>query len=519
LGIKFINEIEIKKHYQDIQEDRGIGIDISKDSMFAFITIEYERKPNLDVNLYNTSEIIQVLNKMGIVYGINYDNLSKCSIYFDVVDMVIAEGIVPENDKEDYIKNNFNEAKEEALKADESGRIDYRHVGAVATVNKGEIIACKIIGEIGHDGIDVFGKEIVRRKKKKLTIKAGEGCILKDDNIVEALISGEPSVKGNTYYVYGLHSVNKDVSLATGNIQFIGNVKIYGNVLEGMTVDAGNSLEIEGFVENAKIIALGDISIKGNIIMSDITAGGNDIKIAKYINDLKTTKNILDDIIENIIYIKSTRSLKNNITDGEMIKLLIETRFRGLIQLCWGIMKHNYELTNGESDELSNLIRTKLIGTAPLQIKDFDELSFISLKIEDRIEELEALLKVPVNVKLFYTQNSNVYSSGDINILGIGQYVSDLTAGRGIYFTSDKSVVRGGTIRAKDEIVCKVVGSQGGVKTKVIVEKKGIIKIGFAYQNTSLTVGKFEYEIDKPSYNIIAYINKDKELVVEKLTK
>jgi uncharacterized protein (DUF342 family) len=519
LGIKFINGIEIKKHYQDIQEDRGIGVDISKDSMFAFITIEYERKANWDVNLYNTSEIMEALNKMGIIYGINYENLSKCSVYMDVVDMVIAEGIAPLNDKEDYIKNNFNEAKEEALKADEGGRIDYRHVGAVATVNKGEIIACKIIGEIGHDGIDVYGNEIARKKKKKLAIKAGEGCVVKDDTIVEALISGEPSFKGNTYYVYGLHAVNKDVSLATGNIQFIGNVKIYGNVLEGMTVDAGNSLEIEGFVENAKIVAVGDISIKGNIIMSDIAAGGNDIKIAKYINDLETTRNILEDIVKNITNIKSTRSIKSNIADGEMIKLLIETKFKGLIQLCWGIMKHSYEINNGESDELSNLIRSKLIGIAPLQIKNFDELSFIVLKIEDRIEELEALLKVPVNVKLLYTQNSNVYSSGDINIFGIGQYVSDLTAGRGIYFTSDKSVVRGGTIKAKNEIVCKVVGSQGGVKTKIIVEKKGIIKIGFAYQNTSLTVGKFEYEIDKPSYNIIAYINRDKELVVEKLTK
>jgi uncharacterized protein len=530
MATKIINGINIKKHFQESGENGIIEVDISEDDVYAFITIIYtspeiiganNKVENKDENikLFTSTEIKETLNKMKIVHGIIEENLMKCTTEKRITNLLIAQGVGSEDDVSDYIKINFKESKDNEYKVDEHGRIDYRSIGTVNTVHKGDIIAEKVIGKIGSDGIDVYGNEKVRKRKKKIFLKAGDGCILKDDNAIEALISGEPYAKGTTFYVYGVHTINKDVSMETGDIEFIGDIKIFGNVQEGMTVTSGNSITIEGSVENAKIIALGDVSISGNIIMTTINAGGNDIKISKYIQDLEETRNIVDALVEGVMSIKNGRNLKDNISDGELIKLLIETKFKSLTQLCWSIMKESYEFSNGEIDPVSSMIRSKLIGAAPLQIRHFSELDGVVTKIEERLEELQKLLALPVNVKLSYCQDSTINSSGDVNFVGMGQYVSHINSGRNINFIPDNSVARGGVLRAKDDINCKIVGSNGGVETRLYVEKQGNIKIDFAFQNTIITVGKREYVIDRPSYSIHAFINSDKDLVVNKFIK
>jgi uncharacterized protein (DUF342 family) len=58
----------------------------------------------------------------------------------------------------------------------------------------------------------------------------------------------------------------KNVTVATGNINFTGSVIIDGDVTEGMKVIASGDITIGGFVESAIIEAGGDITISGGII-------------------------------------------------------------------------------------------------------------------------------------------------------------------------------------------------------------------------------------------------------------
>ena len=78
-------------------------------------------------------------------------------------------------------------------------------------------------------------------------------------------------------------------------------------------------------------------------------------------------------------------------------------------------------------------------------------------------------------------------------------------------------MARGGVIKAGKEIKCKVVGGLGGVSTKLIVEKKGHIWADLAYPNTRFIIGEREYVLDVLSKNIHAFIDEDRELIVEKL--
>ena len=70
----------------------------------------------------------------------------------------------------------------------------------------------------------------------------------------------------------------QEVSLATGNIRFDGNVYVKGNVGDGTTIAASGDVVVDGFVEAATIVAGGNVILRKGMNASgsgSITAGGN----------------------------------------------------------------------------------------------------------------------------------------------------------------------------------------------------------------------------------------------------
>jgi len=73
--------------------------------------------------------------------------------------------------------------------------------------------------------------------------------------------------------------IGEDVGVSTGNIDFIGDVVVKGNIGENFSVASKKSVTVFGSAINAKITADGDIEIKTGCINSSVTGKGN-IKIA-----------------------------------------------------------------------------------------------------------------------------------------------------------------------------------------------------------------------------------------------
>ena len=65
--------------------------------------------------------------------------------------------------------------------------------------------------------------------------------------------------------MFPVFEVKGDLDLNTGNIDFIGNVMIDGNVPSGYEIKAGGDVKITGLVEGATIEAQGSIHISGGI--------------------------------------------------------------------------------------------------------------------------------------------------------------------------------------------------------------------------------------------------------------
>lgn len=531
------NKIEVV--FDENEASREMKIDISDDEMAAYISIKYIPKNvyklkdisssnliELDAEIddkifppkFKEQEIIAELSNNNVIYGIIEGNIKE-SVDGDCDRLIVAQGekMIPgRSDKLDIkFAPDRNESK---YKEDETGNVDFKSIGSVHDVKKGEIIAVRIPGEEGKEGHDIRGRVKKPQNIKKLTIKVGKGCILKDENTVVSLIDGKPCVRNNVFSVFDVHEVKGDVDLSTGDIKFIGDITIGGGVAEGMQIVSGNSVIVNKDVEGAVINAKGDVTVAGNVIRSQIYGGGEDVSRLKVFNELEIIEGIIKSLVEAVAQIKEHNIMGRDKKDGDIIKLLIETKYKNLTITCIKALADLGNLYEEEKKgELSELLRNKLLGLAPLSIRNYGELDKIVEKINLMLLKIKSELSVPVTIAMGYCQDSIVKSSGDIMVTGKGVYISDITANGKIKFVYEKSVARGGTIKAGTEIHCRVVGSSAGVPTKLIVDKQGEIFVDAAYQNTVLVVGHREYTLEKPSKNIHAHLDHSGDIIVDKL--
>ena len=482
------------------------------------LTIETDIKEEIMPPKFTESEIKEELLNHNIKYGILKMSVIKCANADEISELLIASGkkTIEKIDDKLTIKYIDEQAKTDDKNEDNEKNIDYKAIGAVKGVEIGQVLAIHYPGKNGEDGIDITGKIIKVKNSKKIILGAGDGCELRDEFTVVATTEGRPSAKGSVFYVYKIHEVHGDVELKTGNIKFVGDIVISGSVREGMKVEAGNSILIKNNVAESEITASGDVVIKGNVIHSSVAAGKEDVLTLEYLSDLNSMKNDLTKLISSISQLKEMNLLDRNTSDGETIKILLETKFKKLSQTSIKVAKRI--LSQGDfEDTLVFIIKNKILELGPLNIKNYEELNEAVTIIQNKISILSMCLTLPVDIVLDYCQDSIIKSSGNIIFNGKGQYVSQIEAGDSVIFQKDKSVARGGNIKARKEIKCKIVGGMGGVSTRLIVENHGNIWADIAYPNTRFIIGAREYILDVASKNIHAYIDESRELVVDKL--
>lgn len=531
-------ESNIEVIFNKDEAKRHMNLRTSSDKMEAYISIVY--KPNITYKLkdvkatnsvlieidvkeeimppkFTESEIKNELLNHNIKYGILKMNIAKCAEVNEISELLIASGKKTIDGIDDRIEIKYNDAGEQNVEDyDNDQVIDYKAIGSVEGVEKGQVLAILYPGKNGEDGIDIADKPVKAKNAKKIVLGAGEGTELTDEYTVVASRKGKPSARGSIFFVYETHEINGDVELKTGNIKFVGDIIIHGSVKEGMKVESGNSILIKNNVAEAEITANGDVVVKGNVIHSSVAAGKEDVLTLEYLSDLKSMKNDLSKLISSIRQLKEMNLLERNTSDGELIKILLETKFKKLpktsIKVAKSILQHQ-----DSEDELIFIIKHRILDLGPLNIKSYEELNDAVRIIDNKIAVLEMNLTLPVDVVLDYCQDSIIKSSGNIIFSGKGQYVSQIAASDSVIFQKDKSVARGGVIKAGKEIKCKIVGGIGGVSTKLIVENHGHIWAEVAYPNTRFIIGAREYVLDVPSKNVHAFLDESRELIVDKL--
>ena len=467
------DEVEYRFVEQEVERNANIGITTNKleayltinikpQNEFKLVDTQYEKNLKLNVKKigekyptkYTIKELKELLKDKGIRNGILEKELEDICNEYSVKERLVAKGTPAEDDIADQIKLYFNSNNELIDYDTKDSKVDYRNRYLIYNAVVGDVLAEFIPGSEGKDGIDVLGLVIKRKTSKKLVLKAGENCTLRNNKVISD-VEGRPSIKGNTISVNRVYKIEQ-VDLKSGNIDFIGNVEIAKNVEEGMKVIAGGELRIGKNVESAEIQSCGQVVVNGNVLSSTVKSGADNVEVKTYTNNIIQYKNYIEKLIDSAGQLKDGNLLGKS-RYGEIIKLLIENKFKVIPELSKKIL--NYNVSNGiKESEITSFIINKMLGLGPLKINDSGELTEFCYVLQDEIDDMEAISVTAADIYIDYAQGAKIESSGNVYITGKGQYTSNILALGNIEFTGNNSVCRGGELIAGNEIKLKTVG-------------------------------------------------------------
>ncbi len=272
LNILQNNQLGKEIRYQILERiDAQVTISIESDEMGASAEI----KTAQGGKHLTAKAILSAAQQAGIKKGFSKQEIIKLAQLGakespnKLIALQIAQGKVAIPGKDATIKPLVESAQMRILKPKKraDGSVDMRELGDIICVNIGDPLAQKIPLTKGREGYTVTGTPLQPDPGNDIALTPGEGTIISEDNenILVSEKVGLPKLINNGMEVDEVYKI-KNVTVATGNINFLGSVIIDGDVMEGMKVIASGDVTVGGFVESAIVKSGGDITIQGGII-------------------------------------------------------------------------------------------------------------------------------------------------------------------------------------------------------------------------------------------------------------
>ena len=288
-----------KANFKEYANSKGFAIHVKDDKMNAYLIIRKGAQVSEeDVNSY--------LHELGICNGIQKNIIrGMCRQRIYDYPYLIAFGTPQIDGDGPRVIERYS--RENKINYDiEDNKLNFRDLKYARNIKKNMIICDVNVDYRGKDGIDIYNN----------VVKARAGAV--DDSPIELGDNTEltadgkhivASINGNLYFnkTKGLFEVQDtiivegEVDKTIGDINFIGNLVIKGNVHDGFKLKTGGNLTVEGYVEYSNIECDGDLEIKLGII------GNNNGTI-----DCKG--NVKADFFENVVYVKSGKNIITNMS-------------------------------------------------------------------------------------------------------------------------------------------------------------------------------------------------------------
>lgn len=235
------------------------NIEISDDFMSVWLTVT----PPKEFRDYGLEELRAFLKDSNILYGLKEDvikSIFKNDQFGEKI--LVAEGTPVIHGLDGRIDYQFE--TELKAKRDEHGNVDYKELNIIQNFKKGDKLLELIPPKEGRPGRTITGLELTPKTGKEASMPAAKNAVPhpKNDKILISEIDGHVMKKGNSIEVVPVLTIRGDVDFSTGNIDFIGSVFINGEVKSGFSVKARDDVQVNGYVEDATIIAGGNIELK-----------------------------------------------------------------------------------------------------------------------------------------------------------------------------------------------------------------------------------------------------------------
>jgi uncharacterized protein (DUF342 family) len=246
---------------RNYSHDSSIRVEIIDQDMKANIIVEPPGQGGCDLS----SDIIEntLRNNSHIVVGIKKDVIDSFidhPVY--KIPVLVAEGIKEVNGKNASIEYLFKTNSKVQLRENREGRVDFKDLQIIQNVVENQPVAKKIPAEEGVKGRTVRGAYLPAKDGVDIPLPLGKNVHASEDGMmILADINGQVMLASGVVSVEPIFLIQGNVGLKTGNIIFLGNVIVTGNVEDGFSVKAAGNIHIKGTVESAELEAEGEIVV------------------------------------------------------------------------------------------------------------------------------------------------------------------------------------------------------------------------------------------------------------------
>lgn len=289
----------------------------------------------------------------------------------------IAWGEKPLHGTDGRIVELFPRSAERKFVVDENNRVDYTTLNLFQNVDEGGVI-CRVIPPTqGVSGRSVQDQEIPAKDGRAASVLKGRNTHLTESgDALVASISGQVEFSGRSFQVKPVLEIPGNVDFSTGNINFVGDVHIQGDICSGFTVRAMGNISVDGVVEACSVEAGGDLIVARGV------QGDNQAII-------RAQRNIFAKYLENCcVYVKQTLHTDCIINcdiycDGD-----VEVR-SGRMTIIGGTVRAAGEVNAGTIGSRTECRTEVILGGQPCGDLDRDLLIREAGDVSEEIEQLE----------------------------------------------------------------------------------------------------------------------------------
>lgn len=267
---KFADWFKIAENIDLPVEDDQLEIEAANNNLQAFMDF----KPGRDGRKITFADFKELLTEKNISYGIKEKRIKKILKKRQPVKKeLIAEAKKAVPGEDAYFIYHFEADDNDVGTMRKDGTMDFHSKNLISNVRRGEKIITKVDPKKGKAGKNIYGEEIPPPEPKDLKLPSSKNTVSKGNDVYAAK-DGRIIRKGKKISIDPVYQVRGDVDLEEGNIDFVGSVKVLGNVREGFKVKASGDIEISGNVGAAEII-----SEQGSVLIKKGFLGRNKGKI------------------------------------------------------------------------------------------------------------------------------------------------------------------------------------------------------------------------------------------------
>lgn len=543
----FLNGIQVSRpvrvHAEDIIEWKVkpsplFAIELSQDQMKAFLRVHQLHQyawrltdqlarhhlvliaePNVEevVESLDIETILKQLEQMGI-----QSQVDKLAIQAELEQpsferILVARGIEPvagiDADVEVYFP-----LEEQSYLEEINGRVNYRQHHHIPMIQEGEMMARKITKKEGMSGRNLFGKPIPPIPAKDVMLATRGHVELRENGEVYALKAGRPRMMGDSVRFFDVctsYIVQGNVDMNTGNILFIGDVVIYGDVMDGMTVEAMGKVLIHGNVFHASIAATGGIQVQGNVVSSRLFSGLYGVDYSQLYMELKKVSEQFGSLLEAVEMIRNhLHEKKQAVKISRIVQTLLEQKYTHLISLLHRLTEIVNTIRSPMENEfleinakLNVFLKPHGIGTIR-SIEELYALQEFLAQMRHKVRQYQEK-KAPIEVRQCH--HSILKATGDIRIRQEGMIQSDLFTEGNVVFYDQNSVCRGGTIIAEGSISAMAVGGEGNGQIQLTAGHRILAE---RITEGRICIGRSCRDITAPMFRIKAYL-RNAEVVID----